>query len=219
MKKVDRRRSPETKTRILDAAECLFSERGFHGTSLRDISKLSGLQVSLCYYHFGAKEDILTAVVNRRADEHVENLHQSLQTALDQNQGKPLPVATLIEAFVRPALDKLVNGDSGWKHYVQLLAHLAFESSRSDYAKPFFKFDDLVAEFVNELKRSLPTVGHKELHWAFYFLQSANTNSLLETRMIDRQSNGLCDSSDIDELVDAMKTFYSAGFLSLRPDS
>lgn len=219
MRKIDKRRSPETKERILDAAERLFSERGFHGTSLRDITKLSGMQVSLSYYHFGTKEEILKAVVDRRAEEHVQNFRQSLDRALATTQGEPLPPADLIEAFVRPALECLVGDDPGWKYYVQLLAHLAFESSRADYATPFYQYDELVKEFISELRRSLPGVSQKDLHWAFYFLQSANTNSLLETRMIDRQSNQLCNSANIEELVDELKTFFSLGLKALQARS
>ena len=215
-KTIDKRRSPETKERILDAAEQLLSERGYHGTTLREITKLSGVPVSLSYYHFGSKEDVLLAVVERRAGEHVAHFRRSLEKARESSQGKPLTVEALIDAFVRPALERLVQGDPGWKSYVQLLAHLAFESARSDYAKPFFRFDDLVAEFIEELKRILPDADYKDLHWAFYFLQSSTTNALLQTGMIDRQSKNLCDSSNIEETIQEIKSFFSAGLLALR---
>jgi AcrR family transcriptional regulator len=215
-KTIDKRRSPETKELILNAAEKLLSERGYYGTSLRDITRLSGVQVSLSYYHFGSKEDVLMAVVDRRADEHVEHFRRSLEHARESSQGKPLAVDALIEAFARPALERLVQGDSGWKCYVQLLAHLAFESARSDYAKPFFRFDDLVAEFIEELKQILPGANYKDLHWAFYFLQSATTNALLQTGMIDRQSKNLCDSSNIEEIIQEIKSFFSAGLAAFQ---
>ena len=215
--KTDRRRSPETKERILDAAEKLFAERGFHGASLRDITGACGVQVALSYYHFGSKEDVLQAVVDRRAIEHIGCYQKSLTDALARNDGKPIPVDSLIEAFVVPAIERFTNGDDGWKYYIQLLAHLSYESSRSSYAKPFFKYDDIVNEFISELKRSLPDVSAEDLHWSFYFLQSALTNAVLETQMIDRQSQNLCCSSDFDALIKAMKNLFSAGLLGLKP--
>lgn len=213
--KIDRRRSPETKERILDAAEKLFAQRGFHGASLRDITGACGVQVALSYYHFGNKEDVLQAVVDRRADEHIGRYRQSLIDALAVTGGQPLPVDSLIEAFVAPPIERFTNGDDGWKYYIQLLAHLSFESSRSGYAQPFFKYDDIVSDFINELKRSLPHVSAKDLHWSFYFLQSAVTNALLETQMIDRQSQNLCCSSDFAAFLEAIKALFSAGLLGL----
>ena len=213
---VDKRRSPETKERILNAAEQLLSERGYHGTTLREITRLSGMQVSLSYYHFGSKEDVLSAVVDRRANEHLAHFRRSLDSARQSSQGNPISVDALIDAFVRPALERLVQGDSGWKCYVQLLAHLANESARADYAKPFFRFDELVAEFIEEFKTILPDANEKDLHWAFYFLQSAMTIELLQTGMIDRQSQNLCDSSNIEETIEQMKSFFSAGLLALQ---
>jgi len=48
-------------------------------------------------------------------------------------------------------------------------------------------------------------------------LQSALTNAVLETQMIDRQSQNLCCSSDFDALIKAMKNLFSAGLLGLKP--
>ncbi|WP_435212738.1 TetR/AcrR family transcriptional regulator [Luminiphilus sp. nBUS_16] len=216
VKKTHNRRSSDTKNKILDAAEQLFSECGFYGTSVREITKLSGVQVSLSYYHFGSKEAILKAVVDRRADQHIEDHRRLLRNNLAANQGRPLPVEQLIGIFVRPSLERLVGGDAGWKRYVQLLSHLAFESARSEHAFVFFKYDEVIIEFIDEFKRSTPDADPKDLNWAFYFLQSAHTHSLLEAQIIDRQSNHLCDSSNIEELILQMQTFFGSGLLALK---
>jgi AcrR family transcriptional regulator len=47
--------SLDTKERILDAAERLFAERGFAGTSLRSVTKQAGVNLAAIHYHFGAK--------------------------------------------------------------------------------------------------------------------------------------------------------------------
>ena len=54
---------------MLDAAERLFAERGFAGTSMRDISRGSGISQPLIHHHFGTKEDLYLAV-RRRCSEH-----------------------------------------------------------------------------------------------------------------------------------------------------
>lgn len=53
--------------RILDAAERLVAERGYTAASISLISKASGLPASSIYWHFGSKEGLLAAVVERAA--------------------------------------------------------------------------------------------------------------------------------------------------------
>ena len=51
----DRRRT-DTAERILAAAEELFSEHGYDGVSIRDITGLANVRLALAAYHFGTKE-------------------------------------------------------------------------------------------------------------------------------------------------------------------
>lgn len=60
VKEADERRSE-----ILDAAEKLFAEKGFEGTSTTDIQDEVGIARGTLYYHFRSKEDILDALVER----------------------------------------------------------------------------------------------------------------------------------------------------------
>ena len=48
--------SEATRQKILDAAEILFAERGFHSVSVRDITTEAGVDVALINYHFGSKQ-------------------------------------------------------------------------------------------------------------------------------------------------------------------
>ncbi len=53
---------PNTRERILDAALDLFIEKGFDGTSLREIAERLGVTKAALYYHFESKDDILLAL-------------------------------------------------------------------------------------------------------------------------------------------------------------
>lgn len=55
--------------RILDAAATCFAERGFHGTSTRDIARQAGLSPAVLYVHYPSKEDVLFEI-SRRGHEH-----------------------------------------------------------------------------------------------------------------------------------------------------
>src|ERR1700676_600408 len=52
---------------ILDATERLMAPRGYAATSINDIRKACGLPASSIYWHFGSKEGVLAAVMERGA--------------------------------------------------------------------------------------------------------------------------------------------------------
>jgi len=53
----------DTRGRILDAATELFNERGYAGTSIRDIAERTGMTKGSLYYHFASKDELLYAIV------------------------------------------------------------------------------------------------------------------------------------------------------------
>lgn len=53
---------------ILDATERLMATRGYAATSISDIRKACGLPPSSIYWHFGSKEGVLAAVMERGAE-------------------------------------------------------------------------------------------------------------------------------------------------------
>lgn len=55
--------SPATRGRILEAAERLFLERGYHATALQEIADRVGITKPALYYHFGSKAEILSSLL------------------------------------------------------------------------------------------------------------------------------------------------------------
>ena len=103
--------SPNTRTQILDAAEQLFAERGFSGTSVRAITDLADANLAAVGYHFGSKAQLLAAVIRRV----VEPIMAEQSAGLDRLLARtPDPaVAELVEAFAGPLFDEMPPGDDG----------------------------------------------------------------------------------------------------------
>ena len=59
---VKRSRQDSRRQQVLEAAARLFAERGFAGTSMRDIAKAVGMLPGSLYYHFPSKSALLLAV-------------------------------------------------------------------------------------------------------------------------------------------------------------
>jgi AcrR family transcriptional regulator len=59
----------DTRARILVAARALFADRGYAGTSMRDLAEELGMTKAALYYHFPGKAQILMALVEPLLDE------------------------------------------------------------------------------------------------------------------------------------------------------
>jgi AcrR family transcriptional regulator len=62
--------SEETRTQILDTALTLFRQRGFDGTTIRDIATEAGLSLGAAYYYFPSKDAIVGAYYHYIQEEH-----------------------------------------------------------------------------------------------------------------------------------------------------
>ncbi|MEY9974136.1 AcrR family transcriptional regulator [Lysinibacillus sp. RC46] len=60
-----RKEAIERRNEILDAADELFGQKGFDGTSTNDILEKVGIARGTLYYHFKSKEDIMDALIDR----------------------------------------------------------------------------------------------------------------------------------------------------------
>lgn len=61
--------SLDARERLLDAAEKLFCQRGFEGTSVREITAEAGCNVAAVNYYFGSKEKLYEEMFHRRLSE------------------------------------------------------------------------------------------------------------------------------------------------------
>ncbi|MEP6698865.1 MAG: TetR/AcrR family transcriptional regulator [Verrucomicrobiota bacterium] len=67
----------DRRSQILSAAMVCFAKRGFHQTSMHDISAEAGISVGLIYRYFESKN----AVISAMADGHKREIHTLLESA------------------------------------------------------------------------------------------------------------------------------------------
>lgn len=63
-----------TKDAILESARQLFVDKGYAGTSMRDIAAASGVTQSLIHHHFGNKETLWREIKQRYFSEYVDEI-------------------------------------------------------------------------------------------------------------------------------------------------
>jgi AcrR family transcriptional regulator len=93
----------QTRQALLDAALSLFADKGYFGTSLRDIARHVGVRESALYNYFPSKESLFEAVVLADRQETAERLAPSLDAPVTDPRRFLEELATLaIDAYKSP---------------------------------------------------------------------------------------------------------------------
>ena len=146
-------RRAETTEQMLDAAEMLFSRRGFHGVALKDVSAEVGVHHTLVNYYFGDKQTLFDEVFARRAIEANRVRMEALEK-YDREAGDEVTVEGALRAFLDTNLE-LYEGGPGWRNAGTMAALVA--STPEWGAEMFDKwFDPVVLRLVGLLERAMP---------------------------------------------------------------
>lgn len=162
-----------TPARILDAAEALFAERGFHAVSVREITAAAGVNGAAVFYHFGRKEDLLAAVLERRAEPLAIERRRRLDVLLDARGAAP-SLEALIEAYLAPGLTIGFGSPEARIRFGRLRGRITADSGdarvqdilRRHYRAPGRRFLEGVA-------RILPELSAKDLQWRYHLMVGA----------------------------------------------
>lgn len=70
--------SQETANRILNQAMRIFLAKGYHGTSIEDITRAAKLTKGALYWHFRSKEDLLKRIVEEYEKRFLDGMIQAV---------------------------------------------------------------------------------------------------------------------------------------------
>ena len=160
------RTSTSTKDKILDAAETLFADKGLDATSMRDITRLAGVNLAAINYHFGSKNGLISAVFTR----HLEPLNAARIARLEEiehNQTVP-SLEAVLQAFIRPVVLSYLDKPSSNTAFMRLMSRCLNEpQTHLEHVK--HHFDSLMHRFQQAFTVALP--GHKpsEIFWGLHF--------------------------------------------------
>ncbi len=121
-----RRRGPrpggDTRRLLLDVAEQLYAEHGIDGVSLRTVASTAGLASGALHYHFAAGDQLLAAVLERRAPVVAARTRELLDgIGVDE---APVTVAAVIDALLVPWLELLRTDREGATRFVRLVSRM-----------------------------------------------------------------------------------------------
>lgn len=163
----------DTAERILDAAERLFAEHGFDGTSMRMITGQAGVNLAAVNYHFGSKEALFEAIFHRRLTAlNLERLAE-LDTLEAAAKGKPIKPSLILEGFFGPALSMAADIEGGGHTFMNLLGRTYTEPAQ--FIRQFMaeEYAEVMERYLAALYRALPDVPKDEIVWRLHFMMGA----------------------------------------------
>lgn len=198
-----------TKERILSAAEDLFAQFGFAGTSLRQVTNHAEVNIAAVNYHFGSKENLVAEVFRRRLDELSGKRLAALSEATQQHPGELEPI---LAAFIEPALALTLDRQGG-SAFVRVLARAYAE--KNERLRKFLSdnYGHVMREFSKAIAACLPGVSKEELHWRLDFTAGALTYAMADFGLIRRHA-GSSEKVHCQKAAAALIRFAAAGLRS-----
>ncbi len=214
--------TPATREMLLNAAERLFSERGFDVTSVRDITKAAGANLGAINYYFGTKER-LGIEVYARCLAGVNKERIARLDALEAAAGGEGPrLDQVIEAFIRPAMAD-EKEQVPYRDDLMRLTCRCFQEANPELKKFIEEqFREAAARFHSAILRTVPDLPSGELFWRMNFLMGAlhrGQEIWLRFDQMPRPQGIDPVKPDFDGLIKRLVSFATAGLSASFPGS
>lgn len=133
--------SEGSRERLLKAASALFFKKGYEATSVKDLARSAGLNVSLVSYHFGGKKNLYQAVLEQFGRDRLSSAERLLQ-----------PPGTLEELRLRLSLfaEEVWNCHESQREVCQMIhreAERGFPAAEEIFKSTFLRAFQAIVEF------------------------------------------------------------------------
>ncbi len=204
--------SSETRERIMDAALELFAVNGFHGTSMRAITQKAGVSLALVNYHFQSKEQLRREIIIRRFGPINQDRLDRL-TELEKKYGKkPIPLASIWEALIRPLLRSRSGERVPIKTYVQFIMRMHVDEPHFLHECEDTLLVEVFERYTTAMQKTMPFLDYKELMWRGHFAGSLIMGVLGQPEKLGLMTQGAVEQDDDEETIRRMIIFLSAGY-------
>jgi len=90
-------------SQLLETAETLFSQKGFDGTSVRDIAEAAGINTAMISYYFGSKEKLMEEIFERKS----MNIREKVDVLLKEDKLDPLEkMYCLVDEYIGAIMER-----------------------------------------------------------------------------------------------------------------
>jgi AcrR family transcriptional regulator len=204
--------SSSTREAILDTAERLFAEKGVEGTSIRDITGTAGVNLGSINYHFGSKLDLVVAVFMRRLGPITQRQMAFLDDVEREAGDKPPRLEALIEAMVRPSVEKSFASGKRNMAFMRLVGRFYGDPDPEVERQIRTQVEKVWRRFADLLSSAVPSQTGEGIFWRIMFMSGTFHHTMLtmgrrEGTIPPEVRKGL----DAESLIRRLVAFTAAG--------
>lgn len=197
---------PSTRDKLLDCAEDLFGRHGLEGVSLRTINAEAGLSPAALHYHFGSKQLLVEALLERRMPALMERRGRLLDELATPEQGAT--TRDVLATLVMPLVDLVAEAGENGRRYLRLIHRLQADRNLD----PQFVIDRWpggVARLVPLLRAANPSLPKAIIEFRL---------SLAIELMLQSLAHGAPPAGEgFESHVASLLDFLTGGFLAAAP--
>lgn len=200
----------DTKTKILDAAEKLFAERGFSETSLRLITSKAEVNLASVNYHFGSKRELIRAVLARYLDLFMPAASNAIAELQQQHPNASL--TDIFSALVSPLLTLNSIRAGGTRTFLQLLGRGYIESQ--GHLRWFITshYGEHLQSFVTAVQTSVPTISRADIFWRLHFTLGTVVFTMASAdALIDIAAADFDEKNNIETVIRKVIPYIASG--------
>lgn len=203
---------PDTKQKILDTAEALFSVNGYRGTSMRAITSRAKVNIAAVNYHFGSKKALLEEVIRRRMLPLNQERKKRLEEVRDaaRTKGKTPDIKEVLTAFIEPTI-LFRESKPGAKNFITFIGR-SFADPDDTVRKVFHRVINPMAHLLFEtVCEALPQQSHARIFWRLHFTMGALFHTMHICGNIKPEFMGMKTDIDAKSLVNQIIPYVTAG--------
>jgi len=204
----DYRSDKHVQERLIDAAEGLFCEHGFDGTSVRDIAAAAGCNIASVSYYFGGKEKLYMEVWQRRILAVRDNQIISIEKVMSA-KGSP-SLEELLKSFAEAFIGSLVDETKSGR-----LTKLMTREMLDRHLPPNMFVDDMINPTLGVMQKALavicPKLQASQVPLVVFSIIGQLIHAVRVKTMFEQSDRPNLPIFDLAEMVDHIIKFSAAG--------
>lgn len=203
----------DTAERILNAAEELFSEKGFAETSLRNITTKAGVNLASVNYHFGSKKSLIQAVFARYLAPFTFQFSQQLDIIENQENSPEELLRLLVITLTKSGLEN----SERFGVFMRLLG-LAYSQGQGHLRKFLTaEYGQVFNRYMKEINRVTPQLTPMERFWRIHFMLGSAVFAMSSVdSLMAMADHDLNMETDVEDVVSQLLPFLASGLMAVE---
>lgn len=164
----------QSEAAFLDAAELVFAEKGYSGTSMRSVAEKANANLGAIHYYFGSKEALVRKVLERNLSSAVEDRKKKLKACEPESAELTPDFHRVLMAFTEPMF-AIHRVNPVFDRMVLRIINDPAPQVRNLFAQ---LFDEGTHCFTALLRRCNPHLTSKEFYWRLNIIMGSVVNLL-----------------------------------------